>query len=728
MGHRILVTAALPYANGSIHLGHLVEYCQADMYVRALKRMGEDAIYICADDTHGTPIELNAHRQGVTPEQLVHRYHVEHERDFKTFGVAFDHFSLTHTDTNRAIVERVYGELRRKGFLEDREMDGNWCDKDQRFLPDRFIKGTCPKCKSPDQYGDVCEVCGSTYSPTDLLSPHCVLCGTAPVVKKSEHVFFKLSDERAQGFLRRFIDSGALQTDVANYVRKWIEGGLRDWCITRDGPYFGFAVPDKPNKFFYVWLDAPFGYAASSVEWGEKHHVTFADLWQAPEKTRIEHFIGKDIVYFHTLFWPAVLHAMGYTVPAKVHVHGMLTVDGEKMSKTRGTFINAAAFAQHVEPEALRYYYACKYGPESDDLDLSFDDFVKRVNGELVNKHANLFSRAAQFLAQKLDNKLGDLPFTAERAQHTPSELASIHDLVAQVADSPAAVDDALLLKLAQAVVRSCRKVEGHYRARELSHAIRELALIADAGNAVMQANKPWDQLKQEPEAARRTCTFAVNVCYALAMYLWPVVPRFSEAAARVLDVKLGSMDPTLLFHERKRAIGAMERLFDRIDKKAVEALVESSKQAAPKPTPTPKAEAPAKTDTKVVAAPAPVAATTPAAPPPPLKPTITYDDFAKLDLRVGRVLAAEAVPKSKKLLKLSVDVGEAAPRQILAGIAQAYGPEALVGTQVIVVANLAPAKLMGLESQGMLLAAGEPPELSMLRLEKVIPPGTPAK
>jgi methionyl-tRNA synthetase len=707
MTKRIVVTAALPYANGNAHLGHLVEYCQADMYVRALKRLGEDALYICASDAHGSPIELNAHRLGIPPEQLVARFHSEFQRDFARFDISFDHYSLTHSDTNRAVVERVYAELRKRGFLEDREMDGNWCEKDQRFLPDRFIKGTCPKCKTPDQYGDVCESCGSTYAPTDLIAPHCVLCGSAPEVKKSQHVFFKLSDPRATGFLKTWIDSGALQSDVANYVRKWVEGGLRDWCISRDGPYFGFAVPDRPNKFFYVWLDAPFGYVASSVEWGERHGASFADLWQSPEETRIEHLIGKDIVYFHTLFWPAVLNAVGYTLPSKVHVHGMLTIDGEKMSKTRGTFINASTFADHVEPQALRYYYACKYGPESDDLDLSLDDFVKRVNGELVNKHANLFSRAAQFLAQKLDNRLGELPFSAADAAKVSDDLPSAQELLSRLAESHGTVDSKLLLQLAQAVVRSCKRAEAHYRARELSHAIRELALVADVGNAVMQSNKPWDELKADREAARTTITFALNVCYALAMYLWPVVPRFAEAGARILGVSIDRMDASRLFSERKRPIAAMERLFERIDPKAVTALLEASKQPA-KGAP---------------AAPAPSAA-----PVVPGKATITYDDFAKVDLRVGKVIAAEVVPKSKKLIKLSVDVGEATPRQVLAGIAQAYSPESLVGTRVVVVANLAPAKLMGLESQGMLLAAGEPPELSLLRLEKDIAPGTMVK
>ncbi len=712
MGQRILVTAGLPYANGSLHLGHLVEYCQADIYVRALRRLGEDAVYICADDAHGTPIEVNAKRLGITPEALVGRFHDEHKRDFARFHVTFDHFSITHSDTNRAIVEKVYAALRAKAALVDREIDGNWCEQDERFLPDRFIKGTCPRCGASDQYGDVCEVCGSTYSPTELKEPHCVLCGSTPVVKKSQHVFFKLSDPKVVAFLRQWVDSGTLQPDVANFVRNWLDGGLRDWCISRDGPYFGFAIPDRPGKFFYVWLDAPFGYVASSAEWGEKHGHSFAELWQSPEHTRVEHFIGKDIIYFHTLFWPAVLHTVGYTLPSQVHVHGMLTVDGEKMSKTRGTFIRAATFAEHIEPQALRYFYACKYGADTSDLDLSLADFVQRVNGELVNKHANLFSRAMQFLHSKLDSRLGDLPFVASAAQQEPAR--PLHEALQELA-AQASLSDADLCELARHVVAACRRLEGFYRTREFGQVIRELASVADIGNLVMQAQKPWDQLKHDPEAARTTCTFAANVCYALAMYLWPIVPPFAEAGARVLGTHIDRFDTSLLFHERRRAIGPNERLFERIDKKAVDALIEASKESMP---------APGK------ALPKHAQGNTPAEPkaPPPAKATIAYDDFAKVDLRVGVVRSAEPVPKSKKLLRLEVDLGEAELRQIVAGIGQVYTAEDLLGKQVVVVANLAPAKLLGVESRGMLLAAGEPPKLALLQPMSELAAGTGIK
>ncbi len=674
---KFLVTAALPYANGSLHLGHLLEYCQADIYVRALKRLGEDALYVCASDAHGTPIEVNATRLGITPEALVERVHGEQTRDFARYDIAFDVFSTTHSETNRTIVERVYAQLRAGGHLEDRKIDGNWCETDQRFLPDRFIKGTCPRCGAKDQYGDVCEACGATYEPTELKEPHCILCGKPPVVRKSEHVFFKLSDPKHVAFLRQWIDSGVLQPDVANYVRNWVEGGLKDWCISRDGPYFGFTIPDRKNKFFYVWLDAPFGYVSSSLEWGERHGLSLDALWKS-KSTRIEHIIGKDIVYFHTLFWPAVLHAIGYTLPSLVQVHGMLTINGEKMSKTRGTFINAATFAEHIDPQALRYYYASKYSSTTDDLDLSFNDFVLRVNSELVNKHANLFSRTAQFLSQRLDGRLGDLPFSPQDAQAEPT-------------------GDGSLVDLARRVVAACRRVEALYRRREFGQAMRELCAVADIGNELMQARQPWEEMKRDPEKARETCTFAANVCHALAMYLWPVVPRFAEAGARGFGAHIERMDPSALFRLRKAPIGEFERLAERVERKACDAVAEASHQNMPA--------------TAAAAATAPVA--------------LTIDDFRKLDLRVGVVVAAEPVPKSNKLLKLRIDVGEPEPRQVVAGIALAYPPEQLVGRRVVVVVNLAPAKIMGVESRGMVLASGDGEALAVVSIAKDLPAGS---
>ena len=681
MSQRLLITAALPYANGDIHIGHLVEYCQTDMYVRALKRLGEDAIYICANDAHGTPIELNAKKKGIPPETLVNQVHQAHKADFERFGVAFDHFGLTHDKSNREVVERVYHTLKDADHLETRSVDGRYCEHDKRFLPDRFIKGTCPKCSAEEQYGDVCEKCGATYAPTDLKSPHCVLCGNTPVTKPSDHIFFKLSSEACVDFLSKWIRSGTLQRDVTNYVSNWIETGLRDWCISRDGPYFGFKIPDHENKYFYVWLDAPLGYVAASTDWGKKNGVSFEELWQS-EDTRIEHVIGKDIVYFHTLFWPAILNSVGYTLPSKIHVHGMLTVGGEKMSKSRGTFINASTFAEHFEPEALRYYFACKYSSQSDDLDLSFEDFVTRINSELVNKHANLFSRASQFLWKKIDGKLGDLPFSPDEISTPPGE-------------------EKTPLNLARKVFQSGRKIEALYRKREFSQVIREINVIADIGNEFMQSQEPWNQLKANPEEARETCTFCLNICHALAMYLWPIIPTFAEKGARILGVELQHMDAGLLFQERNRPIGDMERLFDRIEISTAEKLVEASRQAAPAQTENPTSSKQASGESQV-----------------------SFQDFLKLNLQVGHVLAAESIPKSSKLLRLQVDLGEETPRQIVSGIALSYQPEQLIGTKVVVVTNLAPAKIMGVESNGMILSGEDGSHLSLLRLDRDLPPG----
>lgn len=681
MSKRIIVTAGLPYANGNLHIGHLVEYCQADMYVRALKGLGENALYICAADTHGTPIELNAAKQGVEPIELATRYNELQQKDFAKFGVEFDQYSISHSESNRELVNEVYQKLKDGGHIFTREVEGMWDEKAQRFLPDRFIKGTCPICGTPEQYGDVCEHCKSTYSPKDLKDPRSVLTGTVPVVKTTEHVFFRLSAEEHVSFLREWTKSGTLPDDQKNYVADWIDKGLMDWDISRDGPYFGFEIPDQDNQFFYVWFDAPLCYAATSREWGDANGVPFDQLWMNEDETVIEHIIGKDIVYFHTLFWPAMLRAAGMTLPRKVHVHGMLTVDGVKMSKSRGTFINASVFAEHIEPEALRFYLASKYGAGSEDLDLSLDDFVTRVNAELVNKHANLFSRAAQFLNRNLEGTLSDLPFTAAEAQDSGET-------------------DNELLRLAREVVTRARKVESLYRGREFALAMRELGAIADIGNEYMQGQKPWDQVKTDPEAARLTLSFALNVCHALAIYLRPIVPKFAAAGARILNVDASRLDASELFTLRSRKIGDMERLFDRIDKKAVNKIVEASKDGlAPAETPKKKATA------------------TPG--------VITIQDFTKVELKVGLVESVETVPKSDKLLKLMVNLGEAEPRQIVSGIAPHYGAADLVGKRVIVVSNLAPAKLRGVESQGMILAAGEGDLLEVVFLQRELPPGT---
>lgn len=659
---RLLVTAALPYANGSAHLGHLIEYIMADIYVRAHKALGVDAALICANDAHGTPIEINARKQNMTPEAMVDKYHQEQQRDFAAFGVAFDVFDSTHSDTNREVVFAAYDALQRRGDIEQRDIEGNFCPKDERFLPDRYVKGTCPKCRTPEQYGDVCESCGSTYAPTDLIDAQCSLCGTKPERRMSTHAFFRLSTPEAAAFLRQWIDAGTLQTDVANYVRGWIDGGLKDWCISRDGPYFGFAIPDMPGKFFYVWLDAPFGYVSASIVWGRSRGLSLSQLWQSSE-TRIEHIIGKDIMYFHTLFWPAVLERIGYSLPSKVHVHGMLTVDGEKMSKSRGTFINAATFAKHVEPEALRYYNASRYSPESRDIDLSFADLVARVNGELINKHVNLFSRLSRFVHAQLGGTLPALPFTRAQLDAAPSD-AEGH------------------LALAQRTVHLGQQIEAAYRARDIAQATRLLAEMADGANEAMQRHAPWALVKTDEAKAKEVCAVVAAVADAVVMYLAPIVPTLCDKAAKTLAMPLAPMSSDRLFTTGARTLAPFDRLMDRLERSACDAVVESSKDRSAAPA------APA----------APTAAST--------GHSVDIGAVQAIDLRVGTVVAAGDMPKSRKLLKLQIDVGESRPRQIMAGIKTGYTPQQLIGTQVIVVANLKPATIMGQASEGMVLAA----------------------
>lgn len=715
---RTLVTCALPYANGNLHIGHLVGYISTDIYVRALRAMGEDALYICANDAHGTPIELNAQKRGMTPEAMVDEVHLAQKRDFARFDVSFDNFGTTHGDTNRKLVERAYQDLKARGMIEEREMEGNFCPHDQRFLPDRFIKGTCPKCSSQDQYGDVCEKCGATYAPTDLIEPFCVLCHNTPERRMSRHAFFKLSQATQHEFLRNWIDSGTLQADVANYVRSWIDGGLKDWCITRDGPYFGFAVPDMENKFFYVWLDAPFGYMASSVEWGARHGVSETDLWRSAN-TRIEHVIGKDIMYFHTLFWPAVLNSLGYTLPSKVHVHGMLTVDGEKMSKSRGTFIQAAVLADHVDPQALRYYFATKATAESKDLDLALDDMIHRVNAEMVNKYANLFSRVGQFVTARLDGRLGALPFTAQEAQQSLAQEPQPSDVNNQGVSAEAldfgsqGASKAICLPLAQRVVQAGQRIEEAYRQRDFASVTKDIAIVSEIGNRFMQAQRPWDLIQSDVEAARGVCTFVTNICEALAMYLAPIVPRMAEAAAASLGVASAPMSHKRLFALSNVKLSPPPRLFERLERAQMDRVLEASKETL----------APASQSTNSSSAAAATATTKSSIV--PIKEAISIDDFAKIDLRVGTIVAATAVPKSKKLLQLQVDLGEAAPRQILSGIAQQVQVDTLVGKQVVVVANLKPAKLMGLMSHGMIVAGdGEGGALGLLTPAVALPVG----
>ena len=651
---RILVTAALPYANGSIHIGHLLEYLLTDIYVRALRMAGHDALYICADDTHGTPIVLNAQRAGVSPEDFVARFAEEHIRDFTAFGIRFDSFYSTNAPENRKWVLEIYEKLQAGGHLKRYPLKQLYDEQAKQFLPDRFVKGTCPKCGSPDQYGDVCENCSSTYAPTDLVEPYSVLSGTRPVLRESQHVFVDLS--RFEAFLSEWTSTeGRLQPEILRFVRGWLDSGLRDWCISRDAPYFGFEIPGEDKKFFYVWVDAPIGYIASTENWAKlRGRPGLVDEIWREGKARVEHVIGKDIVYFHTLFWPAMLQAAGLTVPSRVHTHGMLTVNGVKMSKSRGTFINAATYLEHLDPLYLRYYFASKIGPSPDDVDLSLEEFVQRVNAELVNTLANLVARGASFLANKLDGRYGRLP---------PESEAHV--------------------KFARDKIEEARAA---YRDFDLARAVRAAVDIANLGNKLFQDGAPWKKVANDQEGARRLVTLCLNLARSAVVIVAPAVPEFAVRAYRALglDGAPRRFEEGTRFDLVERPGGTPERLVERMDKKNLAAVIDASKQEEePKADPAPAHEVE------------------------DLEDEITVDVFGKSDLRVGLVRQAQEVKGAKKLLELRVDLGEGRIRTIFAGVREAYRPEHLVGQKVVVVANLKPRKMRFGVSEGMVLAAG---------------------
>ncbi|MDP8255319.1 MAG: methionine--tRNA ligase [Candidatus Alcyoniella australis] len=667
MTRRILVTAALPYANGSIHLGHLVEYIYTDIWVRYLKMRGHDAIYICADDTHGTPIEISARKQGIRPEELIERMHAEHERDFADFQIEFDFFGSTHCDENRRWAERIFLAARDDGHIERREIEQNYCPKDELFLPDRFLRGTCPKCAATDQYGDVCEVCGSTYQSSELLEPHCALCGTVPERRKSEHLFFRLSD--FGDFLKQWTSAqGHLQPKIANSVQGWIEDGLRDWDITRDGPYFGFPIPGEENKYFYVWLDAPIGYISNTERWCAQNGRDVADYWERPG-TEIYHIIGKDIVYFHVLFWPAMLQAAGLNLPDAVQAHGFLRIGGTKMSKSRGTFINARTFLDQMDPQALRYYYASKLDNGADDLDLSFTDFVNRVNAELVNKISNLASRSISFLNKRLDSRLGKIdPAAAE-----------------MISEAEAAME----------------RIAEHYEQRNVAAAIEIVNQLAERGNVYLQNAEPWKLIKDDPEAARNVCTAAVNLSKIITVALKPALPKFAADIERILGI-----DPLTWNDARAdlvdREINEFQHLVDRIEQKQIDAMVEASK-VEQQPV--------EQFDYEV----------------PQIADEIAYDDFLKLDLRVAQVIKATMVEGADKLIRLQISLGPLGERTVFAGMRKAVDdPAVLDGRKVICVANLAPRKMRFGLSEGMVLAStdGKDGNLNFLWADQSAQPG----
>ncbi len=665
MPRKLLVTSALPYANGDIHLGHLVEYIQTDIWVRFQKMQGHEAHYVCADDTHGTAIMLRADKEGITPEQLIDRVWHAHKRDFDGFHIDFDNYYSTHSEENRELAGSIYKKLRAAGLIEVRAIEQYFDPVKEMFLPDRFIKGTCPKCGATDQYGDNCEACGTTYSPTDLKDPYSAVSGAKPIRKTSDHYFFKLGKQ--EDFLKQWTQSGTLQNEAANKMAEWFAAGLADWDISRDAPYFGFEIPDAPGKYFYVWLDAPVGYMASFKKYCADNHLDFDAWWQAESDTELYHFIGKDILYFHALFWPAMLEAAGYRTPTKIFAHGFLTVNGQKMSKSRGTFITAQSYLDTgLNPEWLRYYFAAKLSDDMSDIDLNLDDFAARVNSDLVGKFVNIASRSAGFISKRFDGKLAACPANPA--------IQALQDKAAEIA--------------------------GYFDGREYSKAVREIMALADIANQYVNDEKPWEIAKQEGQEARlhEACTVALNLFRLLALYLKPVLPKLSQSVEGFLNIApLAWIDSQSLL-PAGHAIQPYSHLMTRVDMKQIDALVEANKQSleAP-PAPARHAEAQVHQENKAVTEEA--------------KETnfINIDDFGKIDLRIARIANAEHVEGADKLLRLTLDLGALGTRQVFAGIKSAYAPEALVGRLTVMVANLAPRKMKFGMSEGMVLAASDP-------------------
>jgi methionyl-tRNA synthetase len=655
---KILVTAALPYANGPIHIGHLVEYIQTDIWVRFQKLRGNRCIFICADDTHGTAIMIRARAEGRREEELIADMQAAHERDFAKFAIEFDNYGSTNSPENLAICGEFWTALRGAGLIAERDVSQLYDPVAGTFLADRFVKGTCPKCKSPDQYGDSCDKCGATYSPADLINPVSTLSGSTPEVRSSPHLFVEL--EKLHGFLSEWTQSGRhLQPEVANYLKGHFLGEpLRDWDISRPAPYFGFEIPDAPGHFWYVWFDAPIGYIASTAQWCAKHDERLDDWWKNPE-TEVHHFIGKDITYFHTLFWPGMLKTAGYNLPTMVHIHGFLTVGGEKMSKSKGTFIKAETYANHLDPAYLRYYFASKLGPRLDDLDLNLTEFVDKINADLVGKVVNLASRAAKFA----------------RASGLAREYPDDGGLFQQAAAAGEAIAEA-------------------YESNDYAKAMRLVIELADRANPFVENAQPWVLAKDPARAAevQAVCTVALNLFRQIAIYLAPVLPRLAEQCGELLGDPITSWDqsqtPLLA-----TPVNQFQHMLQRVKKEDVEAMIEESKQeSAPAPAAT--SSEPWQDSADALAA-------------EPLAETCTIDEFAKVDLRVARIVAAEQVPEARKLLKLTVSLGGDVRKTVFAGIKAAYDPEKLVGRLVIIVANLAPRQMKFGLSEGMVTAAG---------------------
>ncbi|HEY8886935.1 MAG TPA: methionine--tRNA ligase [Gallionella sp.] len=719
---KILVTSALPYANGSIHLGHLVEYIQTDIWVRFQKMQGNTCHYVCADDTHGTPIMLRAEKEGITPEQLIDRVWHEHKADFDGFHVAFDHYGSTNSNETREYSQSIYRKLKAAGLIEVRSIEQFYDPIKNMFLPDRFIKGECPKCHAKDQYGDNCEVCGAAYAPTDLINAYSAVSGAKPELRNSDHYFFKLSAETCQQFLREWTRSDALQPEAANKMQEWLgaedENKLTDWDISRDAPYFGFEIPDAPGKYFYVWLDAPVGYMGSFKQLcnlpspasgrgvgGEGVPLNFDDYWKQGSDTELYHFIGKDILYFHALFWPAMLQHAGFRTPTKLFAHGFLTVNGEKMSKSRGTFITADSYLkQGLNPEYLRYYYASKLNGTMEDLDLNLEDFVAKVNSDLIGKYINIASRTAGFINKRFDGMLTTWD------QLSPDQNAFL--IEASVGSDPI---------IAEA-----------FENRDFGKAIREIMRLADIANEYVNREAPWLLAKQEGQEARLhgVCTVSMNLFRRITIYLKPILPKLAEQVEAFLNVEPLSWSDTKrdLFGHR---INNYSHLATRIDPKQIDAMIEANQESL---KPMTESHSPARHAEAQQHTPSPQSSPasgrgserkSQSSIPAPIAETISIDEFMKVDLRVARIVNAEHVEGAEKLLKLTLDIGEEKPRTVFAGIKSVYDPEKLKGRMTVMVANLAPRKMKFGLSEGMVLAAsGETPGLFILSPDDGAQPG----
>jgi len=693
MPRKILVTSALPYANGSIHLGHLVEYIQTDIWVR-FQNMQTDTTchYVCADDTHGTPIMLRAEKEGITPEQLIDRVGKEHKADFEAFHVKFDNYGSTNSPETRTYSQDIYRQLKAANLIEVRSIEQYYDTAKNMFLPDRFIKGECPKCNAKDQYGDNCEVCGAAYAPTDLINPYSAVSGAVPELRNSDHYFFKLSADTCQKFLRKWTRSGSLQPEAANKMQEWLgtedENKLTDWDISRDAPYFGFEIPDAPGKYFYVWLDAPVGYMGSFKQLCEKEGINFDAYWKNGSDAELYHFIGKDILYFHALFWPAMLQHAGFRTPTKLFAHGFLTVNGEKMSKSRGTFITASSYIEHVKnTEYLRYYYASKLNGTMEDIDLNLEDFVAKVNSDLIGKYVNIASRCSGFITKKFSGQVGNIE-------------SPILDNLRKASD----------------------EIATYYEKRDFVRTLRRIMELTDLVNAFVNDNKPWNLAKTHDNNTElfEVCSIAMEAFRILSVYLKPVLPATAEAVENFLNVDPFKWEDVFIPLTTVRPINPYNHLMARLDPKLIESMVAANKESLqPQPQSEQRhAEHQQHTANKEVGRTEK-----------DFEQFIGIDDFAKIDLRIARIVNAEHVEGAEKLLKLTLDIGEEKTRNVFAGIKSAYDPEKLKGRLTVLVANLAPRKMKFGLSEGMVLAAsGDSPGIYILSPDAGAQPGMRVK